>query len=52
MSCIFSPFEIICLKCQNLITVKNKKKYFIILSTENFTQIQCSLERQILAEQC
>ena len=33
-----SPVETICTKCQILFSVKNKKKYFNMLSADNFAQ--------------
>ena len=36
-SCKLSPLETICMKCQNPISGKNKKKYFNMLSAGNFT---------------
>ena len=39
ISCKLSPLETICIKYQNLFSGKNKKKkkYFNVLSAENFT---------------
>ena len=36
--CKLSPLETICMKCQILFPMKNKKKYFKMLSAEKFTQ--------------
>ena len=38
ISCKLSPMETICMKCQILFCRKNKKNYFNMSSTENFTQ--------------
>ena len=37
ISCKLSPLEMICMKCQILFLVKIRKKYFKMLSAENFT---------------
>ena len=38
ISCKLSLMETICMKCQILFSGKNMKKYFSMLSAENFTQ--------------
>ena len=38
MSYKLSSLENTCMKCQNLFSGKNEKKYFSMLSVENFTQ--------------